>query len=150
MMTFKRMSYTNRLKWRVRAMWLLIMALLAYMVIAGETGGDSRVMSDQARMTSSLILFGGIAWAARKIVETKKLLRYPNLAKLQRLTETDERNRYIHDKSGGLVWDLTFIVLLLAVMHTGLFSMPAFYTTVTILCFTLLFKFSTWFYYSHK
>ena len=148
MTSFKRITYTNRLKWRVRGLWVLLIALVAYMVIVGETGGDSRVLTPQARQTSAMILFGGMAWTIGKIIRTKKLLRYPNLAKRQRLDENDERNRYIHDKSGGIVWDATFIALLFTTMHAGLYSMPAFYTAAAMLGMTVLFKLIAWGYYS--
>ena len=37
------LSYTDKIKWRVRTSWGILAVMLIYMVIVGETGGDSRV-----------------------------------------------------------------------------------------------------------
>lgn len=47
-----KLNYTEKIKWRVRLLWILVAAMIIYMFIVGETGGDSRIMTDLADATS--------------------------------------------------------------------------------------------------
>ena len=76
MKNFDKLSYTEKIKWRIRFLWLLIIAMLIYMVVVGETGGgDSRIMTDLAASTSRIIFFGGFIYIVYRIASLKKLLK---------------------------------------------------------------------------
>ena len=104
MKTFKPLSFSDKIRWRNRALGCLLVLMLIYMVIIGEMGlGDSRVMTTLADNVSRIIFFGGMIWVIYKIIRNRKLLKDRQLLKEQMQDEFDERNRYLPDKSGGIV-----------------------------------------------
>ena len=66
----------------------------------------------------------------------------------QMLEETDERNRYLHDKSGGLVLDILLACLLFITLTASLFDMTAFYVSFAILAVALILKAGAYLCYS--
>lgn len=137
---FDKMNYTDKIKWRIRFLWLALVLMLIYMIVVGETGGDSRVMTAFARSISSLIFWGGLIFIACQIYQNKQLLKSRALLKEQLQSELDERNQYLHDKSGGTVLDILLLFLLFTTTTAGLFNMAAFYTSFTILAAAVLLK----------
>lgn len=134
-------SFSDIIRWRIRGLYLLLFLMLIYMVIIGELNlGDSRMMTDLAETISRVIFFGGMLWVIHKIVHNKRLLRDARSLKEELIRERDERNQYLHDKSGGLVWDILFICLLFATLTASLTNMPAFYTAFSLLCIAILLK----------
>lgn len=150
MKSWSKMKYVDRIKWRIRLWWLALLAMLVYMVVVVELGGgDSRIMTNLASTASRVIFFGGIIYIICRIVHNKKLLRDREMQKIQFQTELDERNQYLHEKSGGIVWDILLICLLFITTTTALFNMAAFYTAVTILLVAIICKAGAyWFYRS--
>ena len=142
------LSYTDKIKWRVRTSWGILAVMLIYMVIVGETGGDSRVMTNFAGITSKVIFFGGILFILRRILRYKKLLKNKALLKEQMQTELEERKQYMHDKSGGAVLDILLLFLLFATVTTALYNMTAFYVSIVILAVTLFLKITAYVFYS--
>ena len=145
------MPYTQRLRWRVRLLWLAIAAMLVYMVVVAELGGgDSRKITRFADMVSDLLFFGGLVWLGCRITRTKKLLKNQQLRSRQRLEEQDERNRYLHDKTGGVVLDLLLYLLVLVTVTAGLFDTAAFYTAFSVLAAAVVLKGAAWWVYSRR
>lgn len=127
-------TYSDKIRWRIRVLWCVLIAMLVYMVVIGETGGgDSRIMTDLANTFSGITFFGGMIYVTNRIVKNKKLLSNRRLLKEQYKQEEDERNQYLHDKSGGIVMDILLLCLLFVTLTTSLFNMPAFYTSFAIL-----------------
>ena len=146
MKTFKPLSFSDKIRWRNRALGCLLVLMLIYMVIIGEMGlGDSRVMTTLADNVSRIIFFGGMIWVIYKIIRNRKLLKDRQLLKEQMQDEFDERNRYLHDKSGGIVWDVLFVCLLFVTLTTSLVNMPAFYTSLAILTICVILKLVVYF-----
>lgn len=144
-------SYTDKVKWRICILWFTLIGMLVYMVVVSEFGGgDSRIMTDLARTTSKVIFFGGFAYIAYRIYHNKNLLKNRMLLKEQMQIEQDERNQYLHDKSGGMVMDLLLLFLLFLTTTAALFNMAAFYTSFVILVIAIFLKGITYFVYSHK
>lgn len=149
MRKYESMAYTKQIRWRIRALYLMAVAMLAYMVAVAELGGgDSRVVTPFADMVGDLIFFGGFLYIIIRIVHNRKLLRNRLLLKEQRLEETDERNRYLHDKSGGIVLDILLVCMLFATMTSALFDMAAFYASFAILALALILKTAAYLFYS--
>ncbi len=150
MRNYKNIDYIAQIKWRIRILYLLLIAMLIYMVAVGELGGgDSRIMTNLANRFSRIVFFGGMAYVISRIVHNKKLLRNRLLLKEQRLEETDERNRYLHDKSGGIVLDILLACLLFITLTASLFDMTAFYVSFAILVIALVLKTGAYLCYSH-
>ena len=156
MVKFKNMSYSSLIRWRIRLLYLLLTFMLVYMVVVSELGGgDSRVMNNLAQNFSRLVFFGGMAYVISRIVHNKKLLQNRLLLKEQMLTEQDERNLYLHDKSGGIVLDILmacvlFITLIeLDTLTASLFHMVVFYACLGILILAIILKAAAYYYYSH-
>ncbi len=63
--------------------------------------------------------------------------------------EQDERNQYLHDKSGGIILDILLVFLLFITVTTALFNMSAFYISLIILVVTFLLKVGAYLFYSY-
>ena len=151
MKKFEKLTYTEKIKRRIRILWIFVFSMLVYMVVIGETGGgDSRIMTDLAEAVSRIIFFGGFIYIIIRIVQNKKLLKNRALLKEQMQAEQDERNQYLHDKSGGTVLDILLLCLLFTTVTTSLFNMAAFYTSVSILAVAVLLKASAYFIVSRR
>ena len=150
MKTYKKLSFSDKIRWRIRALGVLLILMLIYMVVIGEMNlGDSRIMTTLANDVSRTIFFGGMLWIIYKIIQNKKLLKNQLLLKQKHMDELDERNQYLHDKSGGIVWDIMFVCLLFITLTTSLINMPAFYTSFFVLCISVIAKFTTYHLYKH-
>lgn len=150
MVKFKNMAYTNAIRWRIRLLYLLLTAMLVYMVVIVELGGgDSRIMTNLAQHFSNLSFFGGMAYVISRIVHNKKLLKNRLLLKEQMLTEQDERNQYLHDKSGGIVLDILLACILFITLTASMFHMGMFYISFAILVLAIALKAAAYYYYSH-
>ena len=135
MRSYNQLPFSQKIKWRNRLLWCVFAAMLVYMVVVGELGGgDSRMMTPLAGQVSRIGFFGGMGWVLWRIAQNKKLLRNRGALREKQLEELDERRRYLHDKSGGIVMDILLILLLCVTVTAALFDMTAFYTTYTILC----------------
>lgn len=151
MKIFKECSFSERVQWRIRGLWGLLVLMVVYMVVIGELGlGDSRVMTWFAETFSSITFFGGMVWVSRKIWKNKQLLRNPWKLKEKAIEEKDERNRYLHDKSGGIVWDILFVCLLFVSVTAALINMAVFYTAFALLCAAMAVKIVTYLIYSRQ
>ena len=151
MKKFEKQTFTEKIKWRIRILWLFVFGMLVYMVVIGEIGGgDSRIMTDLAEDVSRIIFFGGLIYIIFRIVQNKKLLRNRALLKEQMQEEQDERNQYLHDKSGGTVLDILLICLLFSTVTTALFNMAAFYTSASILTVAILLKVTAYLVFSRR
>lgn len=149
MRNYKTPSYGTQIKWRIRILYLLLIAMLVYMVAVAELGGgDSRIMTDLADRFSRIVFFGGMVYVITRIAHNKKLLRNRLLLKEQMLEEADERNRYLHDKSGGMVLDILLACLLFITLTASLFDMTAFYVSFAILVIALVLKAGAYLCYS--
>lgn len=145
------LNYTDKIKWRIRILWITLVAMLTYIFIVGMTGGgDSRIMTDLADTVSRIIIFGGIIYIVARIIHNRKLLKNRLLLKYQLLKEQDERDQYLHDKSGGTVLDILLVVLLFITATAALYNMPAFYVSFTILLVTILLKTGAYLFYSYR
>ena len=145
----KAMDYETKIKWRIRILYLLLIAMLVYMVTVVELGGgDSRIMTDLASQFSRIVFFGGMIYVITRIVHNKKLLGNRLLRKEQMQEETDERNRYLHDKSGGIVLDILLACLLFITLTASLFDMSAFYVSFATLIVALVLKAGAYLCYS--
>ena len=143
--------YTGKIKWRIRILWIALVVMLIYIIIVGETGGgDSRIMTDMADNVSRIIIFGGIIYITVRIIHNKKLLKNRLLLKDQLLKEHDERNQYLHDKSGGAILDILLLILLFITATTALYNMIAFYISFSILVVTIFLKTGAYLFYSYK
>ena len=142
-------SFPHKIKLRIRILWIIFVLMLAYMVIISELGGgDSRIMTPLAETVSRIIFFGGLIFVCYRIYFNKKLLENRLLLKEKFLDEQDERNQYLHDKSGGVVVDVLMILLLFSTVTTALFDMVAFYVSLSVLITTVLLKGGSYLYYN--
>lgn len=151
MKTYKQLPFSDKLKWRNRGLGFLLVLMLVYMVVIGELGlGDSRMMSPLAQRVSRIIFFGGMIWVIWKMRRNSKLRRDRMSLREQMTQEQDERNRYLHDKSGGLVWDVLFVCLLFITLTASLVNMAAFNTALCILTISVVLKAAVYAYYQGR
>lgn len=149
MKRFKNFTFTEKIKWRIRILWLVLLVMIVYMVVLVELGGGEwRFLTDLARNVNKLLFFGGQAYVIYRIYYNKNLLKNRLLLKEQMMLEQDERNQYLHDKSGGVVLDILLVNLLLITCTAAMFSTEAFYTAFAVLVLSVFLKAATYFYYS--
>ena len=135
----------------IRALWLLLTGMLVYMVLIAELGGgDSRMMTPLADKFSRIVFFGGLGYVIGRICKNKQLLRSRQLLQQQMKTELDERNQYLHDKSGGIVADILLAILLFVTLTASMFDMAAFYTAFSVLAAAILLKAAAYWFYSRQ
>lgn len=141
MKNWSKMPFATKIKWRIRLLWLLLIGMLAYIVAISELGGgDSRIMTPLADAFSNVVLFGGMIWVGIRIRHNKKLLENSFRMKQKQQEERDERNRYLHQISGGLVLDIMLVVLVFATLIASLFDMHIFYVCFGILTVAVVSK----------
>lgn len=128
--------------------------MLIYMVVVAELGGgDSRMMTRTAETVSRLIFFGGMLIVGWRLYSNYRLLKNRwlghrwHLEEVQ-IRELDERNRYLHDKSGGVVVDVLLAILLFTTLTAALFNMPAFYLSLGVLTVAAALKAGVYMLYS--
>lgn len=149
MKNYKAMNYSEKIRWRIRISQVILILMIVYMIVVAELGGgDSRIVTNLANMVGDIIFFGGIIYVISRIIHNRKLLKNRLLLKEQHLTEQDERNQYLHDKSGGIVMDILMLILLFVTVTTSLFNMAAFYTALTLLAAAVLLKAGAYLFYS--
>lgn len=151
MKIFKNLSFSDRIHWRIRGLWFLFVLMLVYMVVVGEMRlGDSRMMTPLAERVSRIIFFGGMGYVLWKIRGYRRLLTNPWNLKEKMIQEKDERNRYLHDKSGGMVWDVLFFAQLFLTLTASLMDMTAFSFTMCTLVLMIVLKLGAYWYISHS
>lgn len=122
--------------------------MILYMFIIGELGfGDSHKMTDFADTISKIILFGGMIYVFFRISYNKKLLKDKLLRLDEEIKETDERKKFLHDKSGGVVLDILLLILLFITCTTAFINMTAFYISFTILMIAIILKATSYYVY---
>ena len=141
-------GYARKIRRRIVMWWCVIIGQLIWMVVVGETGGDSRMMTDLADRAGRILYFGMMMFAGVRIAHNKKLLKDRLMLKEQALREHDERNRMLHRLSGGVVMDIMLVVLYLLTMTAAFYSMPVFYTAYGLLLLAAALKGGTYMAYS--
>ena len=148
MKSYKTKSFKDKIKLRILALRLTIFFMILYMFIIGELGfGDSRKMTDFADTISKIILFGGMIYVFFRISYNKKLLKDKLLRLDEEIKETDERKKFLHDKSGGVVLDILLLILLFITCTTAFINMTAFYISFTILMIAIILKATSYYVY---
>lgn len=149
MKRYNECTYPEKLRRRMIG-WSVMLALhIIYLIVLSELGGgDSRVQTNGMHAVMVIIGFGGIGWMGWKINHLRKLLKNPYLRKQNRLNEQDERNRWLHDKSGGDVWDIQFIGLLIVTLTASMFSPSAFHAVLPLLLLAVAVKIGSYVWYS--
>ena len=138
-------SYAKKIKWRICLLWVSFVLLLVYMVFIGENGGgDSRIQTSLAETVSRFLFFGGLIYIGYRIRYYKVLLKNDYCMKQELLYEQDERNKFLYDKSGGIVMDILLIVLIFATMTAAMYHMITFYVLLVILVIAIVLKVVTY------
>lgn len=141
MKTFKKLSFSEKIQRRNRLLIFLEILMFVYMIVVGELGlGDSRYMSDLADLVSRVIFFCGMIYIFIKIRRNNKLLKNRELLKQQYQLEHEEMRRVIHEKSGGIVWDIVLICQLFITLTTSLTNMASFYSALITLTVMIIAK----------
>jgi len=140
-----KLSYTKRIRWRIRLMWLALAAMLVFMVVAGEVGlRDSRVITGFAYGCSNLMFWGGLFFLIARIIANRRLLRDRLRLKERQLNEQDERNRFLHQASGGIAMDATLLLAYVGAVIASCISPDAFYAAFGLLICAACIKAVLW------
>lgn len=136
-----KMSYPKIIQWRIRSLWLALIAMLIFMVVIGEIGAhSSRVVTGFAYSGGSLLYWAGLIYIIARIVINKKLLKDRLRLKAQQLRERDEGIRHLHQMSGGWVMDVMLVMAYIAAVAASCWSNEAFYAAFGLLVVAALLK----------
>lgn len=136
-----KITYTLRIKWRLRFLWAALAVMLIFMVFIGETGArDSRFMTDFAASVTGLMYWGGMICVIVRIVVNRRLLRDRGRLREQQLRERDERSQYLHRMSGGWVMDALLLLAYIAAVVASCYDMAAFYAAFGLLLCAVILK----------
>ena len=147
MRSMSKLSHRDKVRWKVRLLWLLIAAMLVYLVVVGESGGDSRIQTRFADTFGTMTYFVALGIVIWRLFYNRRLLKDKLLMKQDAAKARDEREQYLHDKSGGLVVDVLLICLLFMATTAAFYNMPAFYMAYAALALTAALKALTWLIY---
>ena len=148
MKSYKNKSFKEKVKLRILMLRATIILMFIYIIILAEMGfGDSRIITGLAQDVSNIIFLGGMIYILRKISYNKKLLQDKLLRLDEEIKEADERKKFLHDKSGGVVVDILLLTLLIITFTTALINMTAFYISFAILMITIILKATSYYLY---
>ena len=133
--------YTRIIQWRIRFLWLALIAMLIFMVVIGEMGlRSSKVITGFAYDCGNFLYWCGLFCIIGRIVINKKLLKDRLRLKEQQLREFDERNQYLHRMSGGWVMDAMLVLCYIAAVAASCCDNEAFYAAFGLLVAAALLK----------
>lgn len=136
-----KMSYTKTIQWRIRFLWLALIAMLIFMVFIGITGArDSRIITGIAYDWGNFLYWLGLFYIIGRIIINKKLLKDRLRLKEQQLRERDEWRQYLHRMSGGWVMDAMLVITYIATVTTSCYDNHAFYAAFGLLVCAALLK----------
>lgn len=136
-----KMSYTKRIQWRIRLLWLAVFGMLIFMVVIGELGlHSSKVVTGFAYTWGSVLYWIGLFYAIGRIIINRKLLKDRLLLKEQQLRERDEWRQHLHRMSGGWVMDAMLTLCYLAAVAASCWSNETFYVAFGLLVCAALLK----------
>ncbi len=148
MKNYKNKSFKEKVKLRILMLRATIILMFIYIIILAEMGfGDSRIITGLAQNVSNIIFLGGMIYILRKISYNKKLLQDKLLRLDEEIKEADERKKFLHDKSGGVVVDILLLTLLIITFTTALINMTAFNVSFAILMITIILKATSYYVY---
>lgn len=107
-------------------------------------------MTDLAENVSKIIYFGEGFYLIYRIVQNKKILTNKKLLEEHMEAEQEARIRYLHEKSGGTLLNNLLLLLLFLTMAAALFHMAAFDIAFTMLAAAIIFKATSYSFYSHR
>ncbi len=135
------MPYTKVIRWRIRLLWLALVAMLVFMVVIGELGlRSSRVITGFAYECGSFLYFVGLFYIIGRIIINNKLLKDRLRMKEQQLHERDEWRQHLHRMSGGYVMDAILVLHYVAAVAASCWDNTAFYVAFVLLVATALIK----------
>lgn len=136
-----KMNYQNVIRWRIRFLWLALIAMLVFMVFIGETGRrDSRIVTGIAYDWGNLLYWAGLIFIIARLVINRKLLKDRLRMKERQLREWDEGRQYLHRMSGGFVMDAMLAVSYIAAVTASCYNNEAFYAAFGLLACAALLK----------
>ena len=135
------MTYTKRIQWRIRLLWLALIGMLIFMVVIGELGlHSSKTVTGFAYTGGDLLYWTGLFYIIGRIIINCKLLKDRQRLKEQQRRERDERNQYLHRMSGGWVMDATLVLCYIAAVAASCWSNETFYVAFGLLVGAALLK----------
>ena len=127
-------AYRKTLKRRIWLLALSCILIVAYTVIMTELGGgDSRHIPPMVISYGSAILLGGLAYMIGKIIHYSSVLKDKGLLRENMFREKDEYREYLHEKTGGDVWTVSWVLGLIALVTFSAFYPEMFYGAAAVL-----------------
>lgn len=151
MRTGSDVNQMKQVKKRIALYWISLFLMFLYIFVVGEMGlGDSRKMSELADVVSKVIIFGGIIFIIAQIVHNKKLLKDAGRMQMEFQMRQSEREKLLYEKTGGIVFEILFYLLLFVTCTAALANEAAFRVSFLILAISIVLKVAVYAAYSRK
>ena len=145
MKTAETMSFSDRIKWRIRTLWVLFTAMFCSIVILGERSlGNARLIARFADTCGALMFLCMVAWIVWRLRYNTQLLRNPRLLRQQELDEEAQRMQDFHRKTGMILWDILFVGLYFITLTTSLWNMQVFYVSFAVFAVAIAARVLIW------
>ena len=144
-----RKQIRRRIPWlviaSVMAVALIILAIGIFGIQLPGTAADDFIRGMQTGLCAVLLVaLVGTTISLVRMLGNEKLLEKTFV------TETDERNRFIRDKIGGIGMDVSLVILAIATIVSGFYSRTVFFTLAAVLVCQVHVKAGLKLYYRQK
>lgn len=124
---------------------VFILVLVVFISLNG--GGDSSVIPSNVLQFGSYAVLISLVYLFFRIKFYGELLKDKFKLRQSINSEKNEQKRLLHEKSGGDVWTVMFVIITILAVIASQYNVVAFYTTYAILIFHILVKIAYYIYY---
>ena len=145
MKTAETMSFSDRIKWRIRLLWILFAAMFCFMLLVGERSlGNARLISRFADTCGTLMFLGMLGWIVWRIRYNQHLLCSPWLLRQKELDEQAQRMQPMCNKSSIVLWDILFVGLYFVTLTMSLWNTQLFLVSFAVLAVVIAARVLIW------
>ena len=138
----------KRIRVRILLLSLAFLSIILFVLIVSlNGGGDSRFLPNYVLQFSSLTIITSLFYLLYRIRVYSSLLKDRFALQQTMYKEKDEYTVFLHDKSGGDVWTVIFVLSTIISVLTGEYSKEAFFASITTTYCILIVKVIFYIYY---
>lgn len=138
----------KRIRVRILLLSLAFLSIILFVLIVSlNGGGDSRFLPNYVLQFSSLTIITSLFYLLYRIRVYSSLLKDRFALQQTMYKEKDEYTVFLHDKSGGDVWTVIFVLSTIISVLTGEYSKEAFFASIATTYCILIVKIIFYIYY---
>ncbi|MBP5600175.1 MAG: hypothetical protein J6X48_07895 [Lachnospiraceae bacterium] len=150
-MSEKLMAYEKSIKAKKLLLILGLIGIVSLAVFVSlNGGGDSRKIPADVLGTGSLAVVASLAYLIYRIKVYSGLLNDKSRLLKYMENDSDERRRYVHEKSGGTVWTVAFWASVIITFIAAEYDAKAFYAIYAMFIVLVALKATFYFHFKGK